>query len=56
MWGTSARVNKLTNFFQVHFENASLVGIEPNAMGPTKRNNRVGDEGISKRLYTFTLS
>ena len=55
VWGAFARVDRIDDFFNYHIEFVSLINIEPISMGPTLRNNRVGDEGVSKSIDRFLV-
>ena len=55
VWGSSARVDKLVDFFHYNIEVVGLIEIEPISMGPTYKNNRVGDESVTKRIDRFLI-
>jgi hypothetical protein len=56
VWGHSARVNILVEFFNFQIEADGLIDIEPISKGPTWRNNRASARGISKRIDIFLVS
>ena len=48
--GKLARWDNLSPFFATLFESKELVDVQPLKLTPTWRNNRSGDQTISKRL------
>ena len=54
-WGSLARQYGLSYFFSRLFESKELVDIQPLKLTPTWRNNRSGDQAISKSLDRFFL-
>ena len=48
IWDSKATLDPLSDHFISLFETAGLVDVAPLVTGPTWRNRRVGDEGISK--------
>ena len=56
IWGSKAQIDPLGPFFTKLFLDHQLVDVAPSCAGPTWRNGRIGDEGISKRLDRFLLS
>ena len=56
IWGTKAHLDPLGPFFSKLFSDHLLVDVAPSCAGPTWRNGRIGEEGISKRLNHFLLS
>ena len=56
IWGTKASMDPLSSLFLSLFESVGLVDVTPLVAGPTWRNGRVGNEGISKRLDHFLIS
>ena len=55
-WGISARRDDLSSYFANLFESMELVDIQLLKLMPTWRNNKSGDQAISKRLDRFMLS
>ena len=55
-WGKLAHRDNLSPFFTALFESKELVDVQPLKLTPTWRNNRSGDQAISKRLDRFLLS
>ena len=53
IWGTRAQLDPLGPFFSKLFSDHHLVDVAPSYAGPTWRNGRMGEEGISKRLDCF---
>jgi hypothetical protein len=56
IWGSSASMDPLTNYFTMLLQNHNLVDLPPAAIVPTWRNGRTGLDVISKRLDRFLLS
>ena len=56
IWGSKAQLDPLGPYFTKLFSDHQLVDVAPSCTGPTWRNGRIGDEGISKRLDRFLLS
>ena len=56
IWGSKAQVDPLGPFFSKLFSDHHLVDVAPPFVGPTWRNGRMGEDGISKRLDRFLLS
>ena len=56
IWGITARLDSLSDFFTKYLENFGLVDIVPSVMLPTWTNRRVGAESICKRLDRFLIS
>ena len=56
IWGTRAQLDPLGPFFSKLFSDHKLVDVAPSYAGPTWRNGRMGEDGISKRLDGFVLS
>ena len=54
--GSLPRYDGLGYFFVVLFESKELVELQPLKLTPTRRNNRSGEQAISKRLDRFFLS
>ena len=48
VWGAKAHIDPLGPFFSQLFSSYQLVDIAPPCAGPTWRNGRFGEEGISK--------
>ena len=55
-WGKKVVLDPLAPHFKCLFDSAGLLDIAPIFYGPTWRNGRIGDDGISKRLERFLLS
>ena len=56
IWGKKASPDPLTHLFSTLFDSLGLMDIAPLCSGPTWRNGRAGDEGISKRIDRFMVS
>ena len=56
IWGSKAQIDPLGPFFTKLFSDHQLADVAPLCAGPTWRNGRLGDEGISKMLDIFLLS
>ena len=56
IWGTKAQLDPLGPYFSKLFSDLLLVDVASSCVGPTWRNGRIGEEGISKRLDRFLLS
>ena len=56
IWGTKALPDPLGPFFSKLISDHLLVDVAPSCVGPTWRNGRTGEEGISKILDHFLLS
>ena len=56
IWGSRAQLDPLGPFFSKLFSDHHLVDVAPSCAGPTWRNGRIGEDGISKRLDCFLLS
>ena len=56
IWGAKAIVDPLGPTLSTLFSAHHLVDIAPSCAGPTWRNGRAGEAGISKRLDRFLLS
>ena len=56
VWGKKALTDPLGPYFTHLFSSHQLIDIAPVYAGPTWRNGRSGDDGISKRLDRFLLS
>ena len=54
-WGTKVVLDPFASHFKLLFDSVNLVDVDPLDVGPTWRNGRVGDDGISKRLDRFLL-
>ena len=48
IWGTRAQLDPLGPFFSRLFSEHHLVDVAPPSAGPTWRNGRMGEDGISK--------
>ena len=55
-WGATTRQDSLSAFFAVMFDSKELVDLQPLKLTPTWRNNRCGEQAISKRLDKFFIS
>jgi hypothetical protein len=55
VWGTHVREDPLTSFFSQKMVECNLLDIEPIKLKPTRRNNRVGDASVAKRLDCFLI-
>ena len=55
IWGSKAHLDPLGPFFSKLISDHHLVDVAPNCAGPTWRNGRMGEEGISKILDRFLL-
>ena len=55
-WVSLARHDGLGFFFVALFESKELIDLQPLKLTPTWRNNRSGEQAISKRLDRFLLS
>ena len=53
IWGSKAQPDPLGPFFSKLFSDHHLVDLAPSCAGPTWRNGRIGEDGISKRLDHF---
>jgi len=51
--GEHARLDLLANYFSSLFTYVGLVDIHPRHLSPTWRNERLGEDGILKRLDRF---
>ena len=56
IWGTKEIPDPLGPFFTKIFSDHQLADVAPTCAGPTRRNGRLGDEGICKRFDRFLLS
>ena len=56
IWDIKAQLDPLGPFFSKLFSDHQLVDVAPPFAGPTWRNGRMGEDGISKRLDRFLLS
>ena len=56
IWGTKARVDPLSDFFNRQLDGLDLVDIAPAVSLPTWSNRRIGIENISKRLDRLMIS
>ena len=56
IWGKKVVLDPLSSFFKQLFDSMGLIDTAPTIAGPTWRNSRVGDEGISKRLDRFLIA
>ena len=56
IWGTKARVDPLSDFFNRQLDGLGLVDIAPVVFLPTWSNRRIGIENISKRLDRLLIS
>ena len=56
IWGSKAHPEPLGSFFSKLFSDHHLVDVALSCAGPTWRNGRIGEDGISKRLDRFLLS
>ena len=56
IWGTSARVDELTDFFHHRLSHAGVTNIPPIKMTPTWRNHRAGEDFVAKRLDRFLIA
>ena len=56
IWGSKALPDPLGPYFLSLFSDHNLVDVAPPCAGPTWRNGRMGEEGISKRMDHFLLS
>ena len=54
--GKKVVFDPLSSFFKQLFDSVGLIDTAPTIVGPTWRNGRVGDEGISKRLDRFLIA
>ena len=54
-WVATARQDSLSAFFVVMFDSKELVDLQPMKLTPTWRNNRCGEQAISKRLDIFLI-
>ena len=55
-WGSKAILDPLASHFRLMFDSVYLVDVAQPDSGPTWRNGRVGEAGISKRLDRFLIS
>ena len=55
-WGKRAVIDPLSSHFKLLFDSVGLTDIAPPYSGPTWRNGRVGDDGISKRIDRFLVA
>ena len=53
IWGSKALSDPLSPYFSKLFSDHNLVDVAPPYAGPTWRNGRIGEEGISKRLIVL---
>ena len=56
IWGSKAHPDPLGPYFSKLFSDHHLVDVAPSCAGPTWRNGRIGEDGISKRIDRFLLS
>ena len=56
IWGKKSSIDPLGPHFKHIFSSVDLVDIAPSCVGPTWRNGRTRDEGISKSLNHFLIS
>jgi hypothetical protein len=56
VWGDSARPDPLADFFCQKFVECRLTDLDPILLKPTWKNNRVGIEGVAKRLDRFLIN
>jgi len=56
VWGGTATLDTLANYFSTLFTAHHLVDYAPEFLTPTWRNGRVGPDSISKRLDHFLIS
>ena len=56
IWGNKAQLDPLGPLFFKLLSHHQLVDVAPSYAGPTWRNGRMGEEGISKRLDRLLLS
>ena len=54
-WGTTTRQDILSGLFVALFESKELVNLQHLKLTPTWRNNRCGEQAISKRLDRFLI-
>ena len=56
VWGQNARSDALANFFISLFEQKKLISLQLICLEHTWKNNRTGDQEISKRMDRFLIS
>ena len=56
IWGKNMRVDALGPFFSYIFEQKGLIDMAPTKLFPTRRNNRGGEQAVSKRLDRFLIA
>lgn len=55
IWGPRESSDPLSNFFKAHLIQRDLIDLDPIKLEPTRRNRRVGDDIIAKRLDRFLV-
>jgi hypothetical protein len=55
VWGLHARTDPLAEYFGQKFVDCKLTDLDPILLKPTWRNNRVGEDGVAKRLDHFLI-
>jgi hypothetical protein len=56
VWGLHARVDPLAGYFGQKLVDCKLIDLEPTLLKPTWRNNRVGEDGVAKRMDHFLIA
>jgi hypothetical protein len=56
VWGDDARKDTLEKYFKYKLEEMVLVDVDHIQMIPNWRNNRIGEDGVSKRFDRFIAS
>ena len=56
IWGTSARVDELTDFFHHRLDQAGVTDVCPIKMTPTWRNHRMGEDFVANQLDRFLIA
>ena len=55
-WGETSHQDSITAFFVAMFDSKELVDLQSLKLTPTWRNNKCGEQAISKRLDRFLIS
>lgn len=56
IWGDSAKVDELSDFFRQKLAQAGVIDVPPIKLTPTRRNRRTGESHIAKRLDRFLIA
>jgi hypothetical protein len=55
VWGVSAQADQLEKLFANHLEIGGFINVAPLNFNHTLSNNRVGNDGVHKRLDRFIV-